>query len=56
MYKPIKIEQQFFKHQMQAHNGKTNTNCPFCRAYKLKIEQNNKKDACSELKKKEGIK
>ena len=45
MYKPSKLEQQYFKHQMKVHNGKTNVNCPFCRAYRIKIEKDTKQNA-----------
>jgi len=40
MYQLNKTEAQYLKHQLQAHDGKSNVNCPFCRSYKKKIGDN----------------
>jgi len=43
MYQLSKTEAQLLKHQLQAHSGKSNINCPVCRSYKKKIGDNYKK-------------
>jgi hypothetical protein len=40
MYKLSKTEAEFLQHQLKAHGGNSNVNCPFCRAYKKKIGDN----------------